>query len=217
MRYLLDELSSQETSHHDALSPIQKEASKSFNGDHLLTSPATSGEVRHLFESVERQVDKLRFDIENGKLFPSHLIPAPSLPPSSTTQLSQPPVISATSAPPTSHNQVPTTITLLPPCNTSKPKSNRSVPPFPNATIPNIKPGRDAWREAIKHWEDPHTIPNGRALKDWPLEWYTGGMSRFTGSKYTQRKDIANEFIRYVIISVSNSVCIHHSPDIHNL
>ena len=73
MRYLLDELSSQETSHHDALAPIQREASKSFNGDHILTAPATTGEVRHLFESVERQFDKLRFDIENGKLFPSQL------------------------------------------------------------------------------------------------------------------------------------------------
>ena len=44
------------------------------------------------------------------------------------------------------------------------------------------------------------SIPNGRALKDWPDEWHSGAMSRFTGSKYNQRKDIAEEYTRYAYL-----------------
>ena len=186
-------------------------------------SPATTGEVRCLFESVERQFDKLRFDIENGKLIPPQLhalflqptlsLPSITITPGSSqllsSGLSQIPTVSAACTHSGSVNNNPlvvnsqTTHQLSPP----RSKNKRSAPPFPHATIPNIKPGRDAWREAVKHWEDSRLIPNGRALKDWPVEWYTGGMSRFTGSKYTQRKDIAQEYIRCVCLSSFCKVC----------
>ena len=204
MRYLLDDLSSQESSHHDALCPTQREASKSFNGDHVLKAPVTTGEVRQLFQAVEREFHKLRLEIRHG----NHILPQP-LPDSNvpfSTHLHPPATASQPSlpAPASSHmpsnHPLPSALQYLPPNQHTalrkNLKQNRSVPPITNVIIPNIPRGPDAWRIAVKHWEDPQSIPNGRALKDWPNEWHSGAMSRFTGSKYNQRKDIAEEYIR---------------------
>ena len=35
-------------------------------------------------------------------------------------------------------------------------------------------------------------------LREWPIEWYSGRMSRCVGAKFHQRKMIAREYIRYV-------------------
>ncbi|KAG0692308.1 hypothetical protein DFH29DRAFT_882676, partial [Suillus ampliporus] len=40
-----------------------------------------------------------------------------------------------------------------------------------------------AWRAAVKQWEDPVASIGGKALKDWPEEWYTGPMRTITGVK----------------------------------
>ena len=44
------------------------------------------------------------------------------------------------------------------------------------------------WHDVVWRWEigDASTM----ALKDWPKEWYQGGMKMFTGSLYSQRKMI---------------------------
>jgi len=69
--------------------------------------------------------------------------------------------------------------------------------PIPGVVIPDVK----GWRNVVQQWEigDESTM----ALKDWPKEWYQGGMKRFTGSLYSQRKTIANEYERCVISSLA--------------
>ena len=95
-----------------------------------------------------------------------------------------------------------------PNCQTSSISSNSSVdslaaeaqspsdsPKFsiPGIVIPNVK----NWCNVVQQWEigDVSTM----ALKDWPKEWYQGGMKRFTGSLYSQRKTIAKEYEWHMI------------------
>ena len=65
--------------------------------------------------------------------------------------------------------------------------------PIPGVVICDVK----NWRDVVQQWEigDASTM----ALKDWPKEWYQGGMKRFTGSLYSQRKMIAKEYERCMI------------------
>jgi hypothetical protein len=72
--------------------------------------------------------------------------------------------------------------------------------PIPGVVIPNLKRGPEAWRDAVHQWNDPDPS-TGKALKDWPQEWYTGMMKDVTGSKRAQRKYIALEYERWVVAS----------------
>ncbi|KAK7684328.1 hypothetical protein QCA50_012652 [Cerrena zonata] len=163
MRYLLDELSSQESSHHDALCPIQREASRSFNGDHILTSPVAIGEVRELFGSVGREFQRLRLDIEQGKLAPfqnqlqahghcSHIHNISSVTYPAAFSTPQPRSDLRTEAQPLTSSQLwqplqhinNTSSQPIPSRNTGRP-----TPPIPDAVIPNIPHGPNAWREGI--------------------------------------------------------------------
>jgi len=67
--------------------------------------------------------------------------------------------------------------------------------PAAGASIPYIKNGPNAWREAVNQWET-----GGRglrsALKDWQDEWFTGAMKKSMASRRAQRKLIANEYQR---------------------
>ncbi|KAF7797065.1 hypothetical protein EIP86_008257 [Pleurotus ostreatoroseus] len=78
----------------------------------------------------------------------------------------------------------------------------RAVAPVPQATIPDLpRPRKNqpstAWKVAIEQWRhgDPAKGLN-TPLRDWPADWYSGAMSRFTGAKYGQRRDIASEYER---------------------
>ncbi|KAG1838793.1 hypothetical protein DFJ58DRAFT_616411, partial [Suillus subalutaceus] len=62
--------------------------------------------------------------------------------------------------------------------------------------IPDLPRGPEAWCTAVKQWEDPAASIGGKALKDWPEEWYTGPMRTVTGVKRNIRKVIAVEFYR---------------------
>ena len=66
--------------------------------------------------------------------------------------------------------------------------------PVAEAIMPKLPRGPLAWREAIKQWEevDPQT---GFALKDWPHSWYGEDMRLFNGTKYSERKMLAQEYI----------------------
>jgi hypothetical protein len=68
--------------------------------------------------------------------------------------------------------------------------------PIPGVGIPDLPRGPDAWRTAIKQWEDPAASIGGKALKDWPEDWYSGAMRTITGVKRNMRKVIALEFDR---------------------
>ncbi|KAG1838125.1 hypothetical protein F4604DRAFT_1962174 [Suillus subluteus] len=68
--------------------------------------------------------------------------------------------------------------------------------PIPGIGIPDLPCGLEAWRAAVKQWEDPAASIGGKALKDWPEEWYTGPMRTITGVKRNIHKVITTEFYR---------------------
>ena len=186
-RYLLDVQSARETSYHSSLCPIGHEA----QSDHTLAASPSAEELREFFNGIHREFTQLRLEIEQGKLVPqcschhSHVEarnPSPSLQPAH--QISQ---LSTPSIPP----PLPTDSQ---PIHHRKTHSNRPPPRFPEAVITKLKPGPNAWRDAVTQWEKPNEITKTKALKDWPLEWYTGAMSRVTGAQYHQRRCIAAEY-----------------------
>ena len=60
IRYLLDELTTYEKSHDNALCPIQDEVDQSLNGDHVLTQPPKTSELRECVSHMNRQYDELK-------------------------------------------------------------------------------------------------------------------------------------------------------------
>lgn len=56
MKYLVDSLQSYETSHSDALCPVQREAEKSFMGEHKLFEPLTVNEFRTISSSITHTI-----------------------------------------------------------------------------------------------------------------------------------------------------------------
>jgi hypothetical protein len=72
----------------------------------------------------------------------------------------------------------------------------KKMAPIPGIGIPDLPRGQEAWLAAVKQWEDPATSIGGKALKDWPEEWYTGPMRTITGVKRNIHKVIAIEFYR---------------------
>ena len=56
MKYLVDSLQSYESGHSDALCPVQREADKSFMGDHKLFEPVTVNEFRTISSSITHTI-----------------------------------------------------------------------------------------------------------------------------------------------------------------
>jgi hypothetical protein len=73
-------------------------------------------------------------------------------------------------------------------------KASKAIP-IPGLRIPNLPQGPDAWRTAVKQWEEPDET-TGKALKDWPVEWYTGPMKPIYATKRKDRQIIAEEYKR---------------------
>ncbi|KAG1805102.1 uncharacterized protein HD556DRAFT_1437265 [Suillus plorans] len=220
IRYLLDELTRYEKNHRDALCPIPREAERSFNGDHILTAPVTAAKTRELKMSFDRQLDSLSGKVRAvlDKLALASVSPSCcsslSPPPSLTIPLSRiPTLITPSSQAPSSANStppLPTTPSLqsnrvevtepppaclmpvVPPAHSGAAKAA----PIPGVGIPDLPRGPDAWRAAVKQWEDPAAFIGSKALKDWPEDWYSGMMRTITGTKRNMRKVIALEFHR---------------------
>ncbi|KAG1787904.1 uncharacterized protein HD556DRAFT_1312345 [Suillus plorans] len=223
IRYLLDELTRYEKNHRDALCPIPREGDKSFNGDHILTAPITAAETRELKMSFDRELNRLSGKVEEvlDKLtlspasspYPS-LLPSPSQPPISV----QPTVCHQATNPPsllssTETSSIPSPVPVdsasspfpriipalqVPPsdCHQHSRSAAKKMAPIPGVGIPDLPRGQEAWLAAVKQWEDPAASIGGKALKDWPEEWYTGPMRTITGVKRNIRKVIAIEFYR---------------------
>jgi hypothetical protein len=68
-----------------------------------------------------------------------------------------------------------------------------SASPSPEPVIRDVR----NWRDVIQQWDVGDT--GMVALKDWPKEWYQGSMKKYTGSLYSQRKKIAEEYERCVL------------------
>ncbi|KAG1848191.1 hypothetical protein C8R48DRAFT_569353, partial [Suillus tomentosus] len=205
VRYLLDELHAYETDYSDALSPISRGADASLAGEHALTRPASTEELRMVHASVAADVNSLRNDMRSLTSCASRTTTPPyttqpvrGAPTTAERPLSPRPIVSpmptmALSTSSTSRRpRVPTTA------------SSSQKLPTPGLVIPRVpvahpngtsSPKNKSWKEIVEHWlvgdrDRGLTTP----LKDWPKEWYQGANRRFA-SKYHQRATIALEFI----------------------
>lgn len=205
MKYLLDSLQSFEDGHGDALHPVLNGFNDSFMGEHLEVAPATAGEVRELKRSVDERIASMDLVLDRKMdslvnritsiVASTHLIGTqedehPSTGPKRcdriTGKMSAPyPSRSASVASGTgSEGTSASDSSSL----SSKARDSRPVP-IPGVTIPNIRAGPDAWKDAIIQWEQGEparglTIP----LKDWPDAWYKHEMRTFTASKRRERE-----------------------------
>jgi hypothetical protein len=66
----------------------------------------------------------------------------------------------------------------------------RRPPPVPGAVIPKLPRGPNAWRAAVKQWDDE--------LKDWEDDKYKGNMGDVNGLNRRMRELIAKEYDKYV-------------------
>ncbi|KAJ7242308.1 hypothetical protein C8J57DRAFT_1244177 [Mycena rebaudengoi] len=196
MRYLMDSLQSYETGHSDALCPIPREAEESFMGDHLLLKPVPTQE----FRLVTSQIGNLNLAPTTSESHHYNHTSSPvALSSNPQTQRTSQYTLSAPSHLRTRRNPLVTvsdSISSL----AAVAARGRNIPPIPSVipgvSIPDIKKGDGAWREAVKQWEEGDPVNNLRPLRDWPKEWYSGGMRTVTGTKRTQHKLIAAEFAR---------------------
>ncbi|KAJ7923960.1 hypothetical protein B0H13DRAFT_1864427 [Mycena leptocephala] len=74
--------------------------------------------------------------------------------------------------------------------NTASNGSSKGLIPIPDAIIPSVG-NAESWKRAITQW-DWLTKP----LSEWLDEWHTGDMRLFTGTLYSQRKLLAQEYER---------------------
>ncbi|KIK34503.1 hypothetical protein CY34DRAFT_17678 [Suillus luteus UH-Slu-Lm8-n1] len=175
-------------------------------------------ELNRLSGKVEEVLDKLTLSPASSP-YPS-LLPSPSQPlilvqptlhhqaayPTSllsnaeTSSTPSPPVPVDSASSPSSHIiptlQVPPSDCRQHSHTAAKKTAPKKMAPIPSVGIPDLPRGQEALLAAVKQWEDPATSIGGKALKDWPEEWYTGPMCTITGMKRNICKVIAIEFYR---------------------
>ncbi|KAJ6499742.1 hypothetical protein C8R47DRAFT_971639 [Mycena vitilis] len=215
MRYLLDSLQSYESGHGNALYPFCTEPDKSFMGDHNAMQPPTTAEFRALGEQIMSKLSGLAAQTPPQLLVAAiaALVQQTSLSPNEGSP-SHPTFFLSPRAPHAPHACVPvlggTThvpvlggSTHLRMQSDSLPQmpdgsdSSDTVIPIAGAIIPGVGKDSQAWKRAIDQWYlgDPGkglTV----ALKDWPTHWYTGAMRLKTGTLYSNRKLLAEEYER---------------------
>jgi hypothetical protein len=169
MKYLVDSLQRYENDYGDALCPVQNEPDQSFMGDHALMQPVTAHEFR---------------------LFGTMIMSALKTPSAVMCSLTSP-VSTCYATTPTSESDYSVTSVSNDPGSTNGAKSI----PLAGVCIPDLPRRRGGWRIALRQWYeiDPKT---GRALKDWPDEWFKDSMRSKTAAKRSQRALIAHEYER---------------------
>lgn len=70
----------------------------------------------------------------------------------------------------------------------------------PGTFIGNIKPGPQAWLEAIQQWEEGDPECGMRPLRDWEPADYQGAQRTKVAAKRQIRELIAGEYNRCVVI-----------------
>jgi hypothetical protein len=201
MKYLIDSLQSYESGHGNALYPICTEPEKSFMGDHITKQAVTAEEFREMKCSVDRKLDDLVGALHSG--LSMGVIPCPAIQPGG---INHGPI---RNAPGRDIRRIASTPYLSAPpkpieddstnnCDAPLRYSSRPIP-IACVHIPDVGHGRGGWRKAVEQWEQGSPdMPRGLALKDWPKEWYTKGMASAMGVKRSQRKLIADEYVRCV-------------------
>ncbi|KAG1885796.1 hypothetical protein F4604DRAFT_1573111 [Suillus subluteus] len=211
IRYLLDELSTYENDHSDALCPTQNEADGSLLGERQLVKPTCSQDLQLMQQFITADVADLQSDI---RILTNTLVSCRNGQPSSTEPLVQRPLCAGTSLPRESPTFVPQqTVPASAPSRTLNPITNSAGTtnfgsrPLPEKglDIPNLPvrcadgsyaPKKDSWRYIVRHWTeaDPRRGLHV-ALRDWPAKWLKGKNKAIFGSKYHQRALIALEFL----------------------
>lgn len=202
--------------HGDALCPISTEADQSFMGEHVQVRPVTSIEFQRREELLQQRIDQ-KFDalmgaLSIGRIHTTHNFGSNAGIPSSQ---SEPCPIMSCSDPKHSADQTASTRVVISTAQHSDSGINTSrapdlLPkslPVRGVSIPDLGHGTDAWRRAIKQWEEPDAGTGLAALKDWPSEWYTGVMRPHMAAKRTIRKTIAAEYTRSVTSILVKSNC----------
>lgn len=78
------------------------------------------------------------------------------------------------------------------------PRSRSRQKPTAAVHIPDVGREHGSWRGAVEQWDEGNPdMPQGLALKDWPREWYTKGMTSVMGVKRSQCKLISDEYTRF--------------------
>ncbi|KAJ7812413.1 hypothetical protein B0H13DRAFT_1665854 [Mycena leptocephala] len=217
MRYLLDSLQSYESGHGDALYPFRTEPDKSFMGDHNIVQPPTTAEFRLLGEQILTKLEGLATQtITPSSIEALAAIQQTSIcyaPGAQATLISS--ISSSQTIFPTARGwtdldcrqplpQVSPTTEGDPPntpesANTASNGSSKGLIPIPDAIIPGVGKDARSWKRAITQWYDGDTSKGlTKPLSEWPDEWHTGDMRLFTGTLYSQRKLLAEEYERYV-------------------
>ncbi len=76
-------------------------------------------------------------------------------------------------------------------CQEARQEAHRRRPaPVPGAVIPKLPRGPNAWRAAVKQWDD--------GLKDWEDDKYKGNMGEVNGLNRRMRELIVQEYDKYV-------------------
>jgi hypothetical protein len=200
--------------------PIQNHPEQSFNGDGVLLGPVTTLEHRELQASIERKIDSL------GGLFLGalSLVGTSTSPQTISASLSGfpagfiPPIPLISSGPSSLSYSCPAPLPidqnrfLAPESSTcarkAAPKAAKALP-MQGVKIPDLPTG--GWRIAVSQWEAPDekTLAEmgGRALKDWPEDWYKGCNKTLYGAKRGQRELIARGYSESVIHLLHRTVC----------
>ncbi|KAG1781061.1 hypothetical protein EV702DRAFT_1193898 [Suillus placidus] len=195
IQYLLDELSTYENDHSDALCPTQNEADGSLLGEHQLVKPACSQDLQLMQQFITADVADLRSDIRiltnafrplcAGTSFPRE---SPTFVPQQTVPASGP----SRTLNPTTNSAGTTNFGSRP-----LPEKGLDIPNLPvRCADGSYAPKKDSWKYIVQHWTEADP---GRglhvALRDWPAEWLRGKNKAIFGSKYHQRALIALEFL----------------------
>ncbi|KAF8695767.1 hypothetical protein AX14_001656 [Amanita brunnescens Koide BX004] len=198
MKYLFNSLQDIESDHRDALCPVQRELDKSFMGEQKQLQLITNKDFQVFSRSFFTCMNSLK-----ASLIPLTCLPFPGQPaafPTAGTMvpyvgqhakaIANPSVTADSHGPFAFDVQQQAALGRAP--STSLIKKTRiasgSRPaPIPGSTIEDLPRGANAWRAAIKQW-DEH-------LKDWEESKYKGDMRLVNGMKYKLRETIAVEFI----------------------
>ncbi|PPQ82236.1 hypothetical protein CVT26_009348 [Gymnopilus dilepis] len=215
IKYLVDSLQSFENGFGHSLHPIPIQPNVTFMGDHVAAASVTGEELRQFSYFVNRRFDDVvtlmtsfprgitGHAVGNGRQAPlpgvesTLRVPVPNqvsrLGSASAASICQ----TEDTAPALLHPMLALSIedTQVDSQDAALPKPARAMPLLPKVCIPLLGRASGAWRRAIRQWEevDPAT---GKALKDWPPDWYRDEQRLKVGSARSQRQVIYEEFER---------------------
>ncbi|CAA7265651.1 unnamed protein product [Cyclocybe aegerita] len=203
IKYLVDSLQSYENGHGDALHPIPIEKDVTLLGDHVGLAPATNSDISQLRSSflseIQTEIQTLSTTINSQLSAIAETASATHLPTHEVTvQRSMSRELRSAEIAPYPPTKFRSSVQLLasqsPGPEVDAPALHESLP-LSKVSIPDLGQERGAWRRAIFQWmaADGET---GLALKDWPLEWYTGSMRTIMGSKRNLRQVVYEEYAR---------------------